>query len=430
MFTDNNEYKKFATVVGVFELVVIVLYALFVVYPASDSSFNDVQYIFFLHVTIMMLVGFGYLMTFMGNFGLSAVGLTFCITAISIQWCILTGRFFASVSNNADYPEIVIGGPDATGYWPPVQLDINALLQGDFAAAAVLISFGALIGKITPTQAALLTVIEVPLYSFNKEYVLVHWTATLDMGGTMFIHLFGAYFGLAIAWVLGKPSSTKAAEPSRVSDVFSLIGTVFLWIYWPSFNGATAPFGTNKQGLTTVNTVLALTASCLATFVFSALFNKKLSAADIQNATLAGGVCIGASSNLAVQPAVALLVGILAGTLSCFGFNRVQAKLESAIGLHDSCGVHNLHGMPALLGSLVVTIAVCFPSVQGNVVYPVPQAQQWHCQLLGAVCTFVFAILTGLATGTFLKLVGPPADSTANSEFEDAAFWEVADKSA
>jgi hypothetical protein len=76
----------------------------------------------------------------------------------------------------------------------------------------------------------------------------------------------------------------------------------------------------------------------------------------IQNATLAGGVSIGSSANLTLVPAWSVMVGVLAGALSTLGYIYVTPYLEGKIKLHDTCGVHNLHGMPGEPPDLPLTL--------------------------------------------------------------------------
>ena len=65
---------------------------------------------------------------------------------------------------------------------------------------------------------------------------------------------------------------------------------------------------------------------------------------DIQHATLAGGVAVGASAAFMLRPWGAVLLGFVAGMISSFGFARVSPTLRSNFQLRDTCGVHNLHG--------------------------------------------------------------------------------------
>ena len=110
-----------------------------------------------------------------------------------------------------------------------------------------------------------------------------------------------------------------------------MVGTLFLWIYWPSFNAALAsvPVGNvdvptealgSSQFLCIVNTLLALLGSVVSAFALSAITGKgRLNMMHVQNSTLAGGVAMGAACTLRMTPGGALVVGTAAGVLSVLG---------------------------------------------------------------------------------------------------------------
>ena len=62
-----------------------------------------------------------------------------------------------------------------------IPVDWISLLDGGFAAATILISFGAVIGKTTPTQLLALSLIEVPLYFLNS-YIGYTILGAIDVG--------------------------------------------------------------------------------------------------------------------------------------------------------------------------------------------------------------------------------------------------------
>ena len=80
---------------------------------------------------------------------------------------------------------------------------------------------------------------------------------------------------------------------------------------------------------------------------------------DIINATLAGGVAIGASSGVAANMGVSLTIGIIAGFVSNLAYAKLMERLEHGfLGIHDTCGIHNLHGIPGLLGGLISAMVI------------------------------------------------------------------------
>lgn len=77
-----------------------------------------------------------------------------------------------------------------------ITLDIYALILGDYGAAAVLISMGALMGKANLPQLFILATLEIFFYGLN-EAVCIGLLRAVDMGGCITVHVWGAFFGIA-----------------------------------------------------------------------------------------------------------------------------------------------------------------------------------------------------------------------------------------
>ena len=87
-----------------------------------------------------------------------------------------------------------------------------------------MISFGAVIGKASRLQLLIMAIVETIFYAINESLVVEYLHIT-DVGGSIAIHLFGAYFGLAVSAVLQNTGKEHPNEDSVYhSDMFSMIG--------------------------------------------------------------------------------------------------------------------------------------------------------------------------------------------------------------
>ena len=117
---------------------------------------------------------------------------------------------------------------DDTTY--PLSIDMSTLIDSQFSAATLLITFGALIGRVSPLQMSVLTLCEAFFYAFNKVFLVLGIIGAEDVGGTMTIHMFGAYFGLAVSYALDRVPKLETCEPDKVSllkNIFSYFNVHF-----------------------------------------------------------------------------------------------------------------------------------------------------------------------------------------------------------
>jgi len=414
----NPADREFLIISVAFQVILLILYAISSDYADGtiavdphDHEYGTEPFYFyamFQDVHAMMFVGFGFLMTFLRKYGFGALTFNFAICAYGIQW----GMYIFWM----------------IPWWfgeEPGKFHVTAykLIDGDIATAVVLISFGALLGRTNPAQLLVMCFFELIFWALNF-YICVEYLGIVDVGGSIVVHTFGAYFGLAVSWMCGTPLHDDENKSMYHSDIFAMIGTLFLWLYWPSFNGYFANREYYFMDRAFVNTVLGLCGSTAATFIMSRLVKKgKFDMVHVQNATLAGGVAVGAAADLYLHPSGAIGVGIFAGVVSVCGYEYLSDILDEKFKIADTCGVHNLHGMPGIIGGIVSAIALAIADGTGVYVskghedYPFGDytLQQQAGYQIAAVCvTLGIAIIAGLGVGLIVRQMTFPVH-----EFKD-----------
>ncbi|KAF2901794.1 hypothetical protein ILUMI_04390 [Ignelater luminosus] len=372
-------------------------------------------------------------MTFLRRYGFSSVGFNFLLASLMVQWSILCRGFYHLEDTK-------------------ISISVLSLLKADIAAAAVLISMGAVLGQTSYVQLLVMGFVEIAVFCAN-EYLGVEVFKVSDAGASIFVHVMGAYFGLAVSYVLcrnkkGSEVANTLEGSNYTSDLFAMIGTIFLWMFWPSFNAGELSGDERHRAL--INTYLSLASCCVTAFSVSAILTPgyKFDMVHIQNSTLAGGVAVGTSANMMLQPYGALIVGVIAGSLSVFGYSVLTPIIDKKLNIHDTCGVHNLHGMPGVLAGLVGALmaAVASESNYHKKLYSIFPARapitphdeypdlppglgrtaglQAGYQILGLVVTLVIAIIAGVLTG---YLVSGECTTIILRKFEhnDELFWKL-----
>ncbi|NWS74645.1 RHL protein, partial [Crotophaga sulcirostris] len=306
----------------------------------SDGSASNISYPDFQDVNHMVIFGFGFFLAFLKRYGFSSMGFNLLIIALGVQCSMLAEGLLDFLRKR------------------PEEGGLTRISQAVVSMTAVVISTGAVLGKANPVQLILMTVVEIIVFHLsrwiNSLFLLVPPNISM-----MHVHLFGAYFGLAVSSRFSEPlprCEKKASTPK--SDLRSMLGTLFLWVFWPSFNSL---LFVEERSKAIYNTYFALAASAVTAFVLSILTTTdgKLKMTHIRSAVIAGGVTVGYTAHGIKYPWIAMILGLLASVTTILGSYCLKICLNPALRIHDSSGVHFTFGLPGILGVLAqVVLAV------------------------------------------------------------------------
>lgn len=342
-------------------------------------------YPWFQDIHIMVFVGMGFLFAFLKRFRLTGITEVFWIAAITVQYYFLWTALFDGAWAK---PKV----------WGDFNTSFGDLIRGEFCAISMIIAIGAVIGKTNNLQQLIIVIVGILIYSINEHILFVSLDVS-DVGGSMYIFAFGAFYGIGASWLLNyaEAKNNHNYVTSINSNSFAMIGTLFLWCFFPSFNSARAAdvFAQNRA---VVNTYFCLIGSVLGAYLISKILHKgKYHMEHILNATLVGGVLIASGADILGESWIAYLVGFLAGIISALMF-RYWAGILNKLGLVDVAGVFHTFGVPGIVGT-------CLSAIYRARYFPGDE-RRGGIQIAGIAISFALSLVSGLLVGLIVRFLG------------------------
>ena len=488
----NNNVKAYIPHIMVLMLQVFAVVMLAVCYKLGDGdpkNFGQKDYLnedykdfgYYFHflkdVNLMIFIGLGLLYCALKDHQLSSISLVLFVGVVSLElslfWNYLWNNSFKKKHHESRYDS----------KFSKIKLDMEEITQIDFFVATVLVSLGAVIGKLTLGQYLIIALFETFFASLNY-YLCYFALGGIDTGGSLYIFAFGAIFGFVVSFILSYDDRYKDNILQRnqnnksdyYSNVISAIGSLFLWLYFPSFNTSRIHYDQNKKVMDImryrgiINTYMSMIGSLVATFCTSALVmeERKFKVEHILRASYAGGVIIAGCSNFCAYPWCALLIGFFGGIISVILLYYATPKSRDfvpppnpniqnccvqflfALKMSDTMGVMYCFGVPGILGGIFTTIFLAslnkIPWKKAKTInelevefktkledlfyYNRSPSAQGGIQLGVLFITIAIAFVSGIVTGFIVKFLEYDRNEnlfTDNIIFEDKNYFDVFD---
>ncbi|PNJ20666.1 RHD isoform 8, partial [Pongo abelii] len=332
------------------EAALILLFFFFTYYNASleDQEGLVASYQVGQDLTVMAALGLGFLTSNLQRHTWSSVAFNLFMLALGVQWAILLDGFLSQLSPGK------------------VVIKLFSIRLATMSAMSVLISVGAVLGKVNLAQLVVMVLVELTVFGTMRMVISIIFKTDYHMN-LMHIHVFAAYFGLTVARCLPKPLPQGTKDKEQIatrSSLSAMLGTLFLWMFWPSFNSALLRSPIERKNAV-FNTYYALAVSAVTAMSVSSLAHPqgKINMTYMHNAVLAGGVAVGISCHLIRSPWLAMVLGLVAGLISIGGAKCLPVCFNRVLGIHDSYGVHYTFGLPGLLGEITYIVLVVLRTV-------------------------------------------------------------------